>query len=151
MPLLFCFGSNNPRQLTQRVGPPKGIYAAFAPYHKRVFRGWSRNWQGGVATLVPSTSRPAYGYAAELSMAQIKDMDEYEGVSSGLYTRRLINVVVDIVVYDQDAPQGEERQAYAYLKESTEFNAPSLDYLKAVAATIGTFWQINGPQDIKIE
>lgn len=141
MPLLFCYGSNNPSQLAERIGRPRSMEAAYAPKHKRVFRGWSHNWGGGVASLASSTKRPAYGYVADVTAAQLREMDRYEGVGYGNYERRNIDVVVD----------GRKKKAVAYVSLSKEFNQPSEAYLEAVARTIGAFWEIEGPEDIVVE
>lgn len=145
MPLLFCYGSNHPKQLEDRVGSPKAIYAAVAPDYKRVFRGWSSSWNGGVASLVPSKRRPAYGYVAEVTQNQIRQMDLYEGVSRGVYYRKEIPVIVY-----QDGKQ-KKTTAIAYLSKMEEYNPPSNAYLEAIVKTIGTFWEIDGVGDIKIE
>jgi gamma-glutamylcyclotransferase (GGCT)/AIG2-like uncharacterized protein YtfP len=132
--LLFCYGSNNPAQLRKRIGEPKSMEGAYAPSHSRVFRGWSKKWQGGVASLVPSTKRHAYGYVAEVTEDQLALMDQYEGVASGNYVRKTIPVVVN----------GEATKAIAYVSTSEEFNQPTDAYLQAVLKTIRAFWQVDG-------
>jgi gamma-glutamylcyclotransferase (GGCT)/AIG2-like uncharacterized protein YtfP len=107
---------------------------AYAPSHSRVFRGWSKKWQGGVASLVPSTKRHAYGYVAEVTEDQLALMDQYEGVASGNYVRKTIPVVVN----------GEATKAIAYVSTSEEFNQPTDAYLQAVLKTIRAFWQVDG-------
>lgn len=147
MPLLFSYGSNHPAQLTERIGPPKSIAPAVAPGHKRVFRGYSQNWGGGVASLAPSTSRPAYGYVAQVTEAQLREMDLYEGVSVGAYSRRKIKVIK----VDPKTGKQSEVEAVAYIASSREFNKPSRKYLEAVLKTIRTFWDVGGVSDITVE
>lgn len=139
--LLFCYGSNNPEQLRQRIGEPKSTTGAYAPRHKRVFRGRSKKWNGGVASLVASTGRPAHGYVAEVTESQLALMDQYEGIASGNYTREFVPVVVD----------GKPTKAIAYVSTSTEFNEPSDAYLEAVLKTIAPFWQVGGIESITVE
>ena len=147
MPLLFCYGSNNPKQLAERVGEPKWTAPAFSRAYKRVFRGWSERWGGGVASLLKSTSRPTFGYVAMVSSSQLSVMDQYEGVGGGYYVRKEIPVVyVD--------PKTDERvstKAIAYVATSREFNAPSDKYLDAVFRTIRPFWNIASPAEITVE
>lgn len=138
---LFCFGSNHPQQLTSRIGAPRRIIPAYAPGYKRVFRGWSRNWEGGVASLKVGRGRPAYGYVAIITKAQLEHMDRFEGVASGNYSRKKIEVIAD------DAPT----KAWAYFSNSTAFNPPSQRYLEAVAKTIGVFWEIDSISEIVVE
>jgi hypothetical protein len=148
MPLVFSYGSNNPKQIADRTGAPaRALYAAVAPGYKRVFRGWSNTWNGGVATIVPSTSRPAYGLVADLSDAQVRELDKYEGVGSGYYTKETIPVTI----YDYRTPGPQTVRVLAYIKNGGAFNPPSRAYLKSIVKTIGTFWEIDGPDDIKVE
>jgi gamma-glutamylcyclotransferase (GGCT)/AIG2-like uncharacterized protein YtfP len=142
MELLFCFGSNHPEQLASRIGQPRCVAAAYAPGHKRVFRGWSRNWEGGVASLKAGKGRPAYGYVATITKAQLEHMDQFEGVARGNYSRKKIPVVVG---------DGQEVSAWAYFSNSPDFNQPSKRYLEAVAKTIGTFWRIDSIREITVE
>ena len=146
MPLLLSYGSNHPEQLTERIGPPKSIAAAVALGHKRVFRGYSRGWKGGVASLAPSKTRPAYGYVADVTEAQLREMDLYEGVSAGVYERRKIKVV-------RVGPDGKSKEvtAIAYIGTNRDFHQPSRAYLQAVLKTIRTFWQVGGIGDITVE
>lgn len=140
---LFSYGSNHPTQLVQRIGSVGAMRAAHAPDYKRVFRGFSTNWGGGVASLVRADGRPAYGYVADVTEDQLKKMDKYEGVASGKYRRARIPVLVDEATRPVDA--------IAYLSNSSDFNPPSREYLEAVAKTIGAFWKISGPGAIKVE
>jgi len=139
--LLFCYCSNHPGPHIKLIGTPKRMMSAYAPGYKRVFRGWSRRWEGGVASLKAGKGRPCYGYVAEITKKQLERMDEFEGVTGGHYSRKKIKVVVD----------DEEVTAWAYFSSSNEFNEPSLAYLAAVVKTIGTFWQVSGPDDITVE
>lgn len=144
MPLLFSYGSNHPEQLKERVGPVRAVQGAYAPHHKRVFCGWSSRWSGGVASLEPSNTRPAYGYLCRVTEQQLAELDRFEGVHVGKYERRIIPVIVD----------GDEVAAVAYIATpatASEFNPPSAEYLAAVYRTISTFWKMRGPEEITVE
>jgi len=132
---LFSYGSNSPRQLAERLGHPVQGRAAFVDGYLRAFRGWSQRWEGGVATLIPGRGK-TYGYVAEVTPADLAVLDRYEGVATGNYYRETMTVTTDDGTV----------QAIAYLASSTEKNAPSRAYKRAVAETIGAFWEgSNGP------
>lgn len=138
MPWLFCYGSNNPRQLSERL-ERSGIELRPGRLEDywRVFRGLSRRWGGGVASIERKAGYSVYGYLAKVSAEDLRRMDEYEGVASGNYARQSVNVESD----------GEILSAVAYVSRSREFNAPTRPYLEAVAKTISVFWhgQDGGP------
>jgi len=133
---LFSYGSNSPRQLAERLGHPVKGRAAFVSGHLRAFRGWSNRWEGGVATLIPGRGN-TYGYVAEVTPEDLAILDRYEGVATGNYRRATLTVTTS---------DGEAVPAVVYLASSTEKNAPSRAYKRAVAETIGAFWEgENGP------
>ena len=127
---LFSYGSNSPRQLAERLGHPVQGRAASVDGYLRAFRGWSQRWEGGVATLIPGRGK-TYGYIAEVTPADLAVLDRYEGVATGNYYRETMTVTTDDGTV----------QAIAYLASSTEKNAPSRAYKRAVAETIGAFWE----------
>lgn len=136
MPLLFCYGSNHPGQLADRLGHTTPNTGAYAPGWGRVFRGWSERWGGGVASLERLRDVTTYGYVAEVSATDLATMDLYEGVATGHYERMAIPVMAG----------GRKRKAIAYVSLSREKNKPSKAYLSAVAKTIGAFWEgADGP------
>lgn len=127
---LFSYGSNHPDQLTTRVGPVDEMVAAYASGYRRVFRGWSERWQGGVATLIKA-KHTTFGYIARVTTAQLREMDRYEGVASGKYKRASVTV--------NTAEHGRVK-AVVYLATSKTKSEPSRAYLEAVAKTVGAFW-----------
>ena len=129
---LFSYGSNSPRQLRERLGHPVTGQAAYAPGWKRVFRGYSHGWAGGVASMERAPAHATFGFVAPVSVRDLSVLDQYEGVARGNYKRHTINVAT---------PEGDRLKAIAYLATSEEFNEPSEDYLAAVAETIGNFWR----------
>jgi len=138
---LFCYGSNNTAQLEDRLGIPGGsrgvVQGAYAPDYQRVFRGMSRNWGGGTASLKKKKGATTYGLVVELLPQDLDKLDRYEGVRSGVYKRQ------KIPVYTQD---DEQLEAIAYVSLKKEFNPPTEEYLEAVADTISMFWEgSNGP------
>lgn len=128
--LLFSYGSNNPRQLAERLGHPVEGQAAYADGWMRVFRGFSERWQGSVASLVKARGKKTYGFVTEVSPHDLSVLDGYEG---SRYTR------TEIVVTKMD---GGKVKAIAYLRDPREpFRLPpSRRYLEAVVSTISAFW-----------
>lgn len=131
MPWLFSYGSNNPDQLAHRLGHTGfEVTAAVLPGYERVFRGFSRRWSGGTASLRKKRGANTYGFLAKVSSSDLATLDRFEGVPMGVYERAKVDVEAE----------GGIITAYAYIHTSTEFNAPSRAYLEAVAKTISGFW-----------
>lgn len=128
---LFSYGSNSPRQLAERLGHSSPAKAAFLVGHKRVFRGYSTRWEGGVASLETRPGAMTYGFVATVSDADLDVLDKYEGVGSGKYRRAKFRVKTDGGMVD----------AIAYVSTSSKFSQPSREYLEACAETVGAFWQ----------
>lgn len=134
---LFSYGSNHPDQMRERLGRNFATEGAVAHGQSRVFRGYSQNWGGGVASLEPSPSAATYGLVARVTPHDLATMDRYEGVAGGHYAR----TIIDITLQD-----GRRAKAVAYISLSREFNPPSDRYLNAIAKTVGTHWSgANGP------
>lgn len=141
MKLLFSYGSNHPQQLADRLGKRVTGDPAYAPEYERVFRGWSQNWGGGVASLRPKKDAVVYGYVSPVSEADLKLLDRYEGVATGNYRRMTLTVVVG----EDPLRRGKKERAVAYVSRSDEFNEPTRAYLEAVAKTISSFWEEDDP------
>lgn len=130
MPFLFSYGSNHPGQLAERLGHPVKGAAAYASGWIRVFRGYSSNWGGSVATLLPKKSGKTYGYIAKVSEADLQRLDQFEGA-------RYARTPITVTTHD-----GKEVKAIAYLRKGDEpfVEPPSQSYLEAVAKTVSAFW-----------
>ena len=129
---LFNYGSNHPGQLADRVGIEKTVHCCVLFGYKRVFRGWSHNWGGGVASLEPDPDGMTFGYATRMTAAELRVLDRYEGVRSGNYRRLRVRITLS---------DGErDVNAIAYVSNSDEYNAPTRAYLKAIARTVSTCW-----------
>lgn len=132
---LFSYGSNSPSRLAGRLQRAHlDMVAAWAPGWQRAFRGESFVWGGGVATIERVRGATTYGYCARVTDDDLRLLDRYEGVPSGVYRRERV------LVETNDGPL----TAVAYVHTSSTFNPPSDDYLEAVAATVGAFWA--GPE-----
>lgn len=142
---LFCYGSNDPDQLASRIFRKDfEVAPAYVNGYERVFRGFSRRWQGGTASLQQKPGARTFGYVASVTARDLAMLDQYEGVHHGIYRRDVIEV---------ETPSA-KRDAQVYVHTSVEFAEPSKEYLRAVAKTIGGFWLGKGgkvlPSDIPV-
>lgn len=135
MSLLFSYGSNHPLQMAERLGHDVRTMGAYLPGYVRAFRGFSRRWGGGVATLKKQAGGVVFGLVAPVSASDIETMDRFEGVASGNYKRMSVNVIL---------ADGSKAKAIAYVSTSNEFNQPTKEYLEAVAKTVSTHWSGDG-------
>jgi len=132
---LFSYGSNNPAQLAERLERPAHTldpHAAVLTGYERVFRGMSRRWGGGTASLVHKPGARVHGYVAKVYARDLHVLDRFEGVGLGIYERRMVRVWTR---------RDEFLDAVVYVHTSDEFNWPSPAYLVAVAHTIASFWR----------
>lgn len=146
---LFSYGSNSPAQLAKRLERPVHTLRARAAVlggYERVFRGMSRRWGGGSASLAPKPEARTYGYIAEVDAQDLRTLDRFEGVGLGIYERKRVRV---------STREGEAVDAIVYVHTSDEFNWPSPAYHVAVARTVASFWRNEDgspvtPADIKV-
>lgn len=146
MKLLFCFGSNGPAQLNERLGRKVDYTSAYAPDWKRVFRGWSNNWGGGVASLDKGKGFTTYGIAAVVDNDDLDTMDIYEGVRSGNYKRSTLKGFF----YSPEDDDYLESKMVFYKSLSREFNEPTKAYLRATVKTINAGWTSSTGDKVKI-
>ncbi len=129
---LFCYGSNNPEQLAERLGRSLPAQPCFAAGYARVFRGMSQRWGGGTASLEKARGKTTYGFCVEVTARDMTTLDGYEGVAQGVYQRSKVPIELE---------DGTKAQATAYTSLRENYNAPSPAYLAAVVKTISTFWK----------
>ena len=133
---LFCYGSNNPGQLSERLGHMVKVYPAYIEGYQRAYRGYSNKWDGGVATIIKMSGHSVYGLAAEVDDSDIKRMDVYEGYPTS-YSRKKMKGYVD----------GVKKEMIVYIANMKDWNAPSPAYLKAIHKTVSTFWEVDSFKD----
>jgi len=138
---LFCYGSNNARQLTERLGRVVCVKPGVLLNRKRVFRGKSLRWKGGVASLAPTKGSKVFGLLVEVDKEDLKKLDVIEGIASGVYVRRSVQAYL---VIDAAKNLWKEVTAWAYVATSKEYHEPSKAYLEEVAKTVGEFWLDHG-------
>lgn len=134
---LFSYGSNNLEQLEERLGHPVTGNSAYVEGMGRAFRGNSRRWGGGVATLIPLRSATTYGYVAEVSEDDLDTLDQYEGVPTN-YRREQVQVMME------KSGDFVPVLATVYLSNSTVKTPPSRAYLQAIAQLLNDFWREDG-------
>jgi gamma-glutamylcyclotransferase len=90
----FAYGSNmNPRQL-EALAPGGTEFLAVGRLtdHRLDFTAYSPYWGGGVADVRSSKGSVVWGIVLDITEECAEALDEYEGVSSGMYRR--VNGVV---------------------------------------------------------
>ena len=142
---LFCFGSNNPRQLMERLTLPdqkmevwtqKYIKKARLLDHQRVFRGLSKRWGGGTASVQCFKNSVVHGFVAFLSTKQLEILDRREGVFMSppkyIRTKKEVEIGRECI------------SSFLYVATSPVFFPPTEQYLQNVAETISIFWPESG-------
>ena len=120
----FAYASNlNRKQMTERCPGSKPVFSAMLPNYKLIFTGWSRQWNGGVASIKPVKGEKVMGGIYEISETNLRQLDKHEGYPSN-YNRLKITVWTD---------DGDPVEAITYIKaEQSQENKPSSDYLKTI-------------------
>ena len=149
---LFSYGSNNPKQLEERLNKKiTTIIPAYYTNHIIAFGSTSKNWLGGVATMIPSRNNNnnsnsnnssnltikdnVFGYLTLLSKDDLVRLDVFEAVKIGKYIRKQIKVKK----LDKSTVL-----AYAYFltPRFIEWKGPpSQAYLEAIYKTQSIFWK----------
>lgn len=112
--LYFAYGSNmDDTQMSNRCQNFKFIAIGTLPDYQFTING------RGVATLVPQKNKSVHGVVWAMSSEDVKRLDRYEGVSSGLYSKENIPIVVphfspiEMLVYiASDNQHGKPRPGY---------------------------------------
>lgn len=147
---LFSYGSNTPDQVASRLelrsrdlrAFERSAVAAYLPKHGRVFRGMSRNWGGGTASVVRDNDRNVYGYVAEVPQSRIELLDLREGAL--MRQPKYKRVKKYVMMYDSEEGGFVRRQVEMYVSTSRQFNPPTDAYLKAIVKMLNRFWSGGG-------
>jgi len=90
--LYFAYGSNMERvHLKRRCPRARFVAAAVLDDHELVFCGSARMWGGGIATVRETAGKRVEGVLWEISDAELKALDDYEGYPE-LYIRKEVQV-----------------------------------------------------------
>ena len=88
--LYFAYGSNMERVQMKRLCPKaRFVAAAVLPDHELVFSGSSRMWGGGIANIRDVPGKKVEGVVWEISEAERKVLDEYEGYPDFYVTKEV--------------------------------------------------------------
>ena len=138
--LIFCYGSNGKKQLKKRLGHSIDMLPAVAINWKRVYRGYSELWRGGVASIIKKKGSKVYGGVIQASKKDMEELDYYEGVNheqpeNSFYTLETIEIIVLVKGIQY------KKKAGVYLCTATDHNRPSKKYLKNCAMTVSSLWR----------
>ena len=118
--LYFAYGSNMERVQLKRLCPKaKFVAAAVLSDHELTFFGNSPMWGGGTANIREKPGHQVEGVAWEISEAERKPLDAYEGFPD-LYLRKEIQVrtssgkVITAFAYIMDNPGRETPPSKRY-------------------------------------
>lgn len=95
----FAYGSNvEAGQMARRCPDAVDLGAVSLPGWRLTFAGWSKGWQGGVATILPSSDHEVLGRLWAVTESDIRALDVCEGVPvqydrMALRVRRLEHLV----------------------------------------------------------
>jgi gamma-glutamylcyclotransferase len=120
----FAYASNlNRKQMAERAPDSKPRFIATLPNYKLIFTGWSRKWQGGVASIRPHRGEKVIGAVYEVSERDLKQLDGYDGYPT-VYDRRKVTVWTET---------NEQIEAITYIKiDQSQETKPSTEYLAVI-------------------
>ena len=117
----FAYGSNLcKQQMRERCPDSQPKFIATLPNHKLVFTGWSRNWRGGVASIISYRGGKVRGAIYEVTEACLRQLDKHEAG----YAR------LNVTVFDED---NEPVPAITYIKSGQlDESLPSKEYAAVI-------------------
>ncbi len=108
--IYFAYGSNLFReQMKTRCPMAEPIRAAKLEGYRLVFVGYSKQWGGGVASVKPCDKSSVQGALYRLTASDEEALDRYEGVPSGFYVKKFLdiggeNALVYICAHELEKP-----------------------------------------------
>ena len=120
----FAYGpSLNKKVLAQHCPTAKPKFSATLPNYKLIFTGWSRQWQGGIASIKPFKGEKVEGGVYEIPESDVRLLDRYEN-SPSVYTRFKVMVWTD---------GGDAVEAFTYIMAAqAQETLPSKEYLTGI-------------------
>lgn len=112
--------------------------SAILPGHKLIFTGWSIKWQGGTASIKPSSREKVLGVVYDIPDECLSQVDRYQDYPD-MYNRLNKRVVCG---------DGSFIQVIAYVKRGDAEMQPSHKYLATIASNIGSIWPSREPDTI---
>ncbi len=124
MALYAAYGSNmDPAQMLQRCPASPLHGAGWLPGWRLTFGGEDMGWEGSLATLVEDPEGQVFVVLYDVSPADEKTLDSWEGADLGLYTKIRLRV---------RTLDGDEL-AWLYVLQAYEGGLPSARYLGVLA------------------
>lgn len=125
---VFSYGSNSIKQLQGRLNNPfLKSYYAYTLNHKRIFCGYSKNWNGGVASLIPYNNEKTEGIVVFLNKQEIEQLDKYEKN----YNKQ--KIICDILYKSLNKEYFIQEECIVYIANNNNFILfPSEQYLVAI-------------------
>jgi len=116
----FAYAANLDKKLMKEHCPDsKPLFPARLPNYRLVFVGFSRKFQGGVASIIRTQGSKVPGAIYEISEADLRHLDITEGYPQE-YNR------INVTVFDED---GTAIEAITYIKKGREEEGkPSKEY-----------------------
>ena len=111
---VFIYGTCSKTQLQKRLHSPDIQLIAGYLNHYTLRFSYNHN-QKTEASVVPEKGKYVLGNLIYLSLNQLKQLDYYEGVQSGLYQRE----VLPIHTFDTDTKKFIPENSYIYIKKDT--------------------------------
>ena len=119
---LFCYGSNSIKQLQQRLHINEKISwkKAYINNYVRIFAGYSKRWNGGIASIFPCHGKKVYGILVKLKIEDLQLLNSYE---CGYHLK-----ILDVCINSNNI-----LQSFVYIKTSNIFKRlPSEAYMNAI-------------------
>ena len=118
--LYISYGSNlNKKQMSFRCPTAKPIAKSWLNDYRLVFQG---NPYGAHANVIPAEGYEVPVVVWEITAADERALDRYEGVAGGYYTKEYFTVEVN----------GEMKEALIYIMTPRDFGTPADGYLDII-------------------
>jgi gamma-glutamylcyclotransferase (GGCT)/AIG2-like uncharacterized protein YtfP len=120
----FAYASNlNKQQMRLRCPDAKAKLQAVLPNYKLIFTGWSREWKGATASIMPIRGERVMGGIYEISEKDLQRLDRFEDYPA-TYNR------INVLVLDDS---GQASKAVTYIKNrQSDEGKPSPEYLAII-------------------
>lgn len=124
MALYAAYGSNmDPAQMSERAPHSPPAESGWLPGWRLTFGGEELGWEGALATIVEDPTAAVFVMLYDVTDADARALDQWEGVDVGLYRKLRVRV---------HALTG-EHAAWVYVLDGYEGGLPSARYLGIVA------------------
>lgn len=124
MALYAAYGSNlDPAQMKQRCPHSPTLGTGWVEWWRLTFGGEELGWEGALATLVEAPGEHVYVGLYDVTDADARELDAWEGADTGLYRK------IKVRVHTLDG----SRVAWVYVLDGYEGGLPSARYLGVLA------------------